>query len=98
MITMTIVGALVILASLQYFLPRCGPDFLGVIIPILFAIAGVILLANTGVSRIRDILLPLAGFFALLCIWGGPLNRKNPTLARRMGQVGRESDKSRKFK
>lgn len=90
MTTITIVGVVAIVAISQYLLPRYGPSFLGSIIPVLFLAAAVVLLVNNGVSRIRDILLPLAGFFALLCIWGGALEAKTSKSHEEMERIDRQ--------
>ncbi|WP_049780557.1 hypothetical protein [Corynebacterium jeikeium] len=90
MTTLIIICALAAVAGLQYFLPRFGPNILGAVIPILFAVAAVILLMNNGVDRIRDILLPLAGFFALLCIWGGAIEAKKAKTEDEMEKIDRQ--------
>ena len=62
--------------ALQYLLPRYLADWIGLFILIPYAAAVVFVVFTVGLHGFRDFLMPLVGFFALMCIWGRGIEKK----------------------
>lgn len=89
MATAAIIAILVILYILEYSLPRYGPSYLGVIVPLLFLVVVALLMVKNGVSQFRDILLPCVGFIALLSVWGRAIEVKKRKAAEGLEVIDR---------
>ena len=62
--------------ALQYLLPRYLPDWTGLFILIPYVAAVIFVVFTVGLHGFRDFLMPLVGFFALMCIWGRGIEKK----------------------
>ena len=89
MATAAIIAILVILYILEYFLPRYGPSYLGVIVPPDFLGSRRTSNGKNGVSQFRDILLPCVGFIALLSVWGRAIEVKKRKAAEGLEVIDR---------
>ena len=62
--------------ALQYLLPRYLPDWTGLFILIPYVAAVVFVVFTVGLHGFRDFIMPVVGFFALMCIWGQGVEKK----------------------
>ncbi|MDK7146625.1 hypothetical protein I6J24_09930 [Corynebacterium kroppenstedtii] len=66
----------VVFIALQYLLPRYLPDWTGLFILIPYVAAVVFVVFTVGLHGFRDFIMPLVGFFALMCIGGRGIEKK----------------------
>lgn len=62
--------------ALQYLLPRYLPDWTGVFILIPYVAVIAFIVFTVGLHSFRDFIMPLAGFFGLMGVWGQGIEKK----------------------
>ncbi|KXB49321.1 hypothetical protein L3H50_06650 [Corynebacterium sp. MC-04] len=62
--------------ALQYLLPRYLPNWTGLFILVPYVAVVVFIVFTVGLHGFRDFIMPLAGFFGLMGVWGQGIEKK----------------------